>query len=715
MSNVTNINFHSTVFNYKKGDYVSINKELAKIDFNAVFAATSDINEAIGSFYKILFEIISCHIPTVNISTSNYPAWFNSKLISEIKLKKRLHSDFKLLRTNDSYNKFSIQRSLCKKLANDAHKAYILNIENSIHHNPKRFWSFLNEGKNVKSIPNCVFLNEEKAAIGQDVVNLFGKHFQSSFTASDPNYNYECDLQPSSLFINSVSISESDLSNSLKNLDDNLSLGPDGIPSFFLKNCAENLVHLLYLYRCSLESGIFPDIWKNSYITPLLKKGDPSLVTNYRPIAKNCSMAKLFDSIVEQKLSSFLRPFILDEQHGFMRNKSTTSNLCEYNDSIVHSLDRNCQVDSIYTDMKSAFDCVNHNMLITKLRNYGVVGKLLDWIKSFLTGRKLMVKIGNFVSDEFEATSGVPQGSHCGPLFFNVSINDLPLVVKYSICLLFADDLKIFKEIRTPHDASYLQKDLNSIQDWMVLNKFSFNVKKCFVISFYSNNFVGFEYSIGGSYLERVFEIKDLGIIFDSNLNFNSHVNYISSKSSKMLSYIIRQSSEFTNASTFKILYLTLVRPLLLYASQIWTPRYSVHSKMIESVQHRFLRVLAYKMGRPLDRFDHDYSDIATEVQICSLESLRVYYDILFFYKIVRNFVYSPYLLYSVNLYVPSRSLRQSNVVFYIKLMKNDLNFRCIIDRCAKYYNDLLFSIDIFGINISCFKRMVYQILAVYS
>lgn len=282
--------------------------------------------------------------------------------------------------------------------------------------------------------------------------------------------------------------------------------------------------------------------------------------------------------------------------------------------------------------MKSAFDCVNHSMLISKLSSYGIVGNLLNWIQSFLSNRKLLVKNKEFISDEFVATSGVPQGSHCGPLFFNIGINDLPSVVKYSKCLMFADDLKIYKEISSPHDASLLQLDINNVNKWIVANDFMFNIKKCFVISFNTGDSTYFEYSIDGVFiLERVSEIKDLGVIFDSNLNFISHINYISLKSSKLLSFITRQSIDFKNPSTFRILYLTLVRPILLYASPIWTPRYCTHSKKIESIQHRFLRIIAYKMGCPLDRFDHNYSEIALKVNICSLESLRIYYDILFF------------------------------------------------------------------------------------
>ena len=177
--------------------------------------------------------------------------------------------------------------------------------------------------------------------------------------------------------------------------------------------------------------------------------------------------------------------------------------------------------------MRSTFDSVSHNLIVSKLQYYGILGKILDVVRSFLSNRLHYVQIDKSLSDEFVSGSGVPQGSHYGTLFFNISINDLTMVLTHSEIVLFADDFKIYKTIHNNTDAILLQEDLDAIQVWCSLNGLSFNVNKCNMITFYCRKFNDLQYKLGGYILPRMSIVKDLGVYFDSHLTFNEHITYM--------------------------------------------------------------------------------------------------------------------------------------------------------------------------------------------
>ena len=170
--------------------------------------------------------------------------------------------------------------------------------------------------------------------------------------------------------------------------------------------------------------------------------------------------------IVCHKISPIVNNFLSDDQNGFRPDLSTTTNLAVFSNFVNSNLNSNIQTDVIYTDFSKAFDKVNHSILMDKLKNFGFNDNLLLWFRSYLVGRSQYVRFNNTLSDLFNVASGVPQECHLGPVMFNIFINDLASVIKYSNCLLFADDLKLRRKIRDAYDSQLLQHDIDSIFDW---------------------------------------------------------------------------------------------------------------------------------------------------------------------------------------------------------------------------------------------------------
>ena len=195
------------------------------------------------------------------------------------------------------------------------------------------------------------------------------------------------------------------------------------------------------------------------------------------------AISKIFEKVVTKKLNDYATKYISNEQHGFLKSRSTTSNLAVFTDYLTKAMDNEEQTDAFYLDLSKAFDRVDHDLLLWKLSFYRLSCNFLAWLKSYLSNRKNKVYIDGIYSEIFKPTSGVPQGSILGPLLFILFFDDICKELKSSNILLYADDAKIYKKITCFQDCEDLQKDLIRIQAWCELWKLRLNMSKCNVIT----------------------------------------------------------------------------------------------------------------------------------------------------------------------------------------------------------------------------------------
>ena len=321
---------------------------------------------------------------------------------------------------------------------------------------------------------------------------------------------------------------------------------------------------------------------------------------NYRSVSLLPLFGKVLEKVVYDELLRHVSPVLSEAQHGFLPHRSCVTNLATYLHHAWASISDGRQTDTIYTDFSAALQFVNHQLLIYKLKNsYHVSGKALDWFKSYLSDREQRVVVNGKTSEWRSVTSGVPEGALLAPLLFALFINDLPMSVKSSQCVMFADDVKIYHRVRTTDDCRQLQSDLDNLSRWSADWKLRLNPVKCcaFTLSLRTSP-VQHSYSIGGSVLERVSEVRDLGVILDTKLTFAAHINQTISKSNRALGVLIRlfqtglPRQKFCN-KTLQSSYYTNVRSILEYGCVIWGVAAKSHVERLERVQHKFLMWMA--------------------------------------------------------------------------------------------------------------------------
>ena len=299
-------------------------------------------------------------------------------------------------------------------------------------------------------------------------------------------------------------------------------------------------------------------------------------------------------------------------QSGFRKNHSTNTTLLDVSDHILNNIDQGRVTASIFLDLKKAFDTVNHDLLISKLKSYGINGNALKWFHSYLSNRSQAVNINSTLSNFKKINIGVPQGSILGPLLFILFVNSLPETVNSNCkCVMYADDTTL---LLSSSDPTVLQNEininLNNIATWFQANNLTLNIKKTKLMLFGTNqalhNFKNVSLEYGDETIERVDKYKYLGITFDPNLSWNEHVNYISSNICKRIG-VIRRVKNYLPCNTVNMLAKALVFPHFDYCSSVWSNCSAYLSNDLQILQNRLARnLLAADIRTPIDKMMKD-------------------------------------------------------------------------------------------------------------
>ena len=238
-----------------------------------------------------------------------------------------------------------------------------------------------------------MYLDEVEAASTLESCELFANFFASVFAeniASDEDAEIASLDAPENLV--DFTITPDMIITASKRLKKSYSAGPDGIPIAVYSCCAAALAEpLCGIFNKSFEQGIFPMIWKQSFMFPVFKTGDRRNVRNYRGITSLSGASKLFEIIVSNAVLNCTKTYISTDQHGFMPGRSVSTNLLDFTSTCVTAMEDKAQTDAVYTDLKAAFDRIDHRILLKKISRLGASQNFVNWLSSYLCGRVVRV------------------------------------------------------------------------------------------------------------------------------------------------------------------------------------------------------------------------------------------------------------------------------------------------------------------------------------
>lgn len=520
-------------------------KDIDLADFNRLVNSIAwermlngDVNEAVLSFNAYILHIFNIHAPVIKsyLRHHSYP-WITPTIREMMRLRDTAHNKSRSTGLKSDLQFYKDMKTVVKRALFFEKSAYFRQNINQNHNNPKALW------KSIKR--NVADFNSKQASLPPNInkPDLINKFFidvpgSNSVSMSDLTY-FEHNRFGSAVFrLNTVD--EGCISNIILNISTNAE-GVDGITrDMILLTLPRTLGVITSIVNKSIHSGIFPDIWKEGLVKPIPKNNSPSEFKDLRPISILPFLSKVLERVICQQLTKFLdcNNILPQKQSGFRAGHSTATALLDVVDDILAEEDVGKGSVLALLDFSRAFDCINHNLLLSKMSFYGFDNSALKWFHSYLDGRSQHVEVSQedgtkLCSGTTPLKRGVPQGSILGPILFIMYTADLTECIDNSKFHIYADDLQIYLSFRpkdTINAVNLINQDLERINSWANRNCLVLNPNKSKFLVLGSDGQINKIRSlnplvkIADSVIEQVTEARNLGVLMDNRLKFHDHV-----------------------------------------------------------------------------------------------------------------------------------------------------------------------------------------------
>ena len=624
-------NYKKERFRYSRANYDGLKQYFENVNWTNFFNA-GNTQKKWDEFIRIYDEAVKIYVPKGRDNYKKGREWYNRRCDKARKGKIRTWNKWRKERTENRWREYIEARNESVRVMREEKYNYEKDIINKCKKEPKLFYRHVNNKMKKQEGITRLKVDERVYQDKQDMAEVMNKEFQKVFTEEGDFVLEDGDLAGRGLV--EVEVNRESVMKLMENLEVDKAPGPDGVSNWILRECRHQLVDKIQdLLTTSLEQGRVPKDWKRANIVPIYKGGSRENPMNYRPVSLTSVVGKMCERIVKDAWIKYLEDsnVLTSCQFGFRKGSSCSANLLSFYSRVVDIVqERNGWVDSIYLDLKKAFDKVPHKRLLWKIKNYGGIGgRLLNWMGDYLDEREMRTVIRNRNSAWLGVTSGVPQGSVLGPVMFGIYVNDLVEGLD-SYINLFADDAKLMRKVESEDDCRKLQEDLEKVEEWSRYWKMEFNLNKCRVMEFgKSNRRVHYDYKMEDVELVKSKEEVDLGVTVTESLTPDRHINKITGEAMNLLRRV-RMAFSYLDTEMMKKLISSMIRPRLEYAETVWSPHKKKNIRKVERVQRA-----ATKMVPELRELS--YEERLRKLGLLTLESRRERGDLISVYKMVNG------------------------------------------------------------------------------
>ena len=675
--------FKRTLYIYSKLNEDEFLNKVGNVDWNNV-VSSGTVDDAAELFSKNLMDIGKTCMPVKTITVDKKDApWITEEIKKLIKKKQNIHAFAKILDSVWSWNLFKRTRNRLVDMIRKRKEEYQIELENRINSQTnfgtKDWWKIVNNffnrlGLSYSEIPplqdidsqEIVYLPEQKA-------ELFNRFFvqQSQIEGIDDNLPF---VEDNDLDIETIVFTSDMVSKIIKDLDQSKAVGPDLVHNKLIVKAVDIISGpLAFLFNRSITESKFPCLWKTAHVTPIYKKGDRSLCTNYRPISLLSCVGKIMEKCIQKHIFDYLTEhnILTLSQSGFIPGDSTTYQLLSIYDDFCKSLDQQQTTQALFFDISKAFDRVWHRGLLHKLNAIGIRGSLLEWFADYLYNRKQAVVMKGQTSTYKIIQSGVPQGSVLGPLLFLIYINDIVHDIDSQV-KLFADDTSMYLRMEDGIERTeILNSDIRKILNWSRTWKVTFNPTKTELLTLSSHRSPDtYPLIFDNDILLETTSHKHLGVILQNDCKWAGHIESVIAKVRPLIACLCSFKYKF-NRKTLEILYKSYILPHLDYSDVVWDNCPAVLANELENIHLEALRIITGSVrGTSHDKLYRESGFVPLTMRRCR-------HKLILFYKIVNGQlplylnIYLPPLISEFNPYHLRRPLERQVPVFRTELYRN--------------------------------------------
>jgi hypothetical protein len=576
-----------------------------------------NIHESFDDLVPHISSIINKHTSIKTKKSQKSSPWITEEISNTIKIrdsfakyKKKYPND---THVSDSY-KFYKQKVRC--LIREARKIYLSAELLKYANNAQKLWSLYKQimfNSQTTSETNITKLqiNNVFHEDTEEIANILNHNFvnitNSLNFSSDIDYTYINQFRQN--IYTDFDLTQTN-SNEIKliidSLNNNSAIGFDCISAKFIKKYETKLNSILVHYiNTSFENGIFPNALKPATVTPIYKSGEKSNPNNYRPISILSSFSKIFEKVVKDRLETFLRNngILSERQFGFENNSNTTAACLALTDFISKSLDSKNFTAVVFLDIKKAFDCVDHKILIQQLKNLNFNCRQIKFFKSYLQGRPQRVRLGSVMSSLKTILKGIPQGSILGPILFKIYIDSITRLNLKGNIQLFADDGAVKYSEKSEEDLrAAITHDLKLINEWLEKHNLALNVSKTKILFFENKTLSNTTFTLNNETIEIVKKFNYLGLILDSKFNMNDHVDHICKKITPYI-FIMKRLKNYLNETALFSIFSSYIMSHLIYLNSIWSCCGADRMAKLNILHKKAIKIIkGYPRRYPTDR-----------------------------------------------------------------------------------------------------------------